>query len=85
MILNLAIPSDIVDALPLPRAHAEAELRKELALASFARGALTSNQVCGWLGLTRWEGEELLAQRRIPRPYTADELTAELRHAGHSL
>ena len=83
MRLTIEIPSDIAGALPVPPDRAEAELRKELALALFARGALTSHQVCSWLGLTRWEGEDLLAQRRIPRPYTADELVGDLRHARH--
>lgn len=83
MALTIEIPSDIAGALPVPPDQAEAEVRKELALALHARGTLSSHQVCSWLGLTRWEGEELLAQRRVPRPYTTDELTDELRHARH--
>jgi predicted HTH domain antitoxin len=83
MVLTIEIPSEIADALSVPPDQAEAEVRKELALALFARGALTSHQVCSWLGLTRWQGEELIAQRRVPRPYVADELTDELRHARH--
>lgn len=71
--------------LPLPRDQAQAELRKELALALYAQGTLTSGQLCAWLGLTRWEGEELLAQRRILRSYAADDLNAELRNARHGL
>jgi predicted HTH domain antitoxin len=83
MTVTLEIPSDIAGSLPLPPDQIEAELKKELALALYARGALTSHQVCAWLGLTRWEGEELLAQRQVPRPYTTAELADELRHAGH--
>ena len=83
MPITLEIPREIVDALPVPPDRAEAEVRKELALALYARGALTSRQLCSWLVLTRWEGEELLAQRRVPRPYTADELADEMRHACH--
>jgi len=82
--LILKIPSEIAGAFPLPADQAEAELRKELALALYARGTLTLHQVCSWLGLTRWEGEELLAQRQIPRPYTGEELADDLRNAYHS-
>ena len=81
--ITIEIPRDIADALPGPPDRAEAAVRKELALALYARGALTSRQLCSWLGLTRWEGEELLAQRQVPRPYTAGELTDEMRHARH--
>ncbi len=83
MSITIEIPREIADALPGPADRAEAEVRKELALSLYARGALTSHQFCSWLSLTRWEGEDLLAQRRTPRPYTADELTAEMRHARH--
>ena len=83
MTLTIEIPSEVAGSLSVPPEQAEAELRKELALALYARGVLTSHQLCSWLGLTRWEGEELLAQQRTPRPYTADELTDELRHARH--
>ena len=85
MSITIEIPHEIAEALPGPPDRAEAEVRKELALALYARGALTSRQMCSWLGLTRWEGEDLLAERRIPRSYTADELTAEVRHARHGL
>lgn len=83
MALVIEIPSEIMGALSVPPDQVEAEVRKELALALYARGAVTSRQLCSWLGLTRWEGEELLAQRRVPRPYTADELTGEICHARH--
>lgn len=81
--ITIEIPREIAEALPGPPALAELEVRKELALALFARGTLTSAQVCSWLGLTRWEGEELLAKRGVPRPYTTDELAAEMRNARH--
>jgi predicted HTH domain antitoxin len=79
--ITIEIPREIAEALPGPPDHTAAEVRKELALALYARGALTTAQVCSWLGLTRWEGEELLAQRRVPRSYLADELTDEIRNA----
>lgn len=83
MTLTIQIPAAIADALPGSPEQAEAEVRRELALALYARGTLTSHQLGAWLGLTRWEIEELLAQRRVSRPYTTDELTAEMRHARH--
>jgi predicted HTH domain antitoxin len=70
-----------VDALPVPPDQAEAEVRTELALVLYARGTLTSQQLSSCLGLTRWEVEELLAKRRVLRPYLTDTLADEIRHA----
>jgi predicted HTH domain antitoxin len=70
-----------VDALPVPRDQAEAEVRKELALVLYARGTLTSQQLCSCLGLTRWEVEDLLAHRRVVRPYLTDAVAEEMGHA----
>ncbi len=56
----LKLPGDVMDALRLPPDDVEAELHKELALALYLRGVLSSGKACALAGMTRWEFEELL-------------------------
>jgi predicted HTH domain antitoxin len=70
-----------VDALRLPPDEVDAELRKELALALYQRGVLSSGKACRLAGMTRWEFEELLGQRMIPRHYTEDNLEEDIEYA----
>ena len=79
--LLLEIPKDIVDALRLPPGKVEGELRKELALALYQRGALSSGKACALVGMKRWEFEELLGKRWVQRHYTEKDLEEDLRYA----
>jgi predicted HTH domain antitoxin len=79
--LMLEISEDIVDALRLPPKEVEGELRKELALALYQRGVLSSGKARALIGSTRWEFEELLGKRQIPRHYAERELEEDLRYA----
>lgn len=79
--LMLEISEDIVDALRLPPKEVEGELRKELALALYQRGVLSSGKARALIGATRWEVEELLGKRQIPRHYTEKDLEEDLRYA----
>ena len=77
----LKIPGDVMDALRLPPDEAEAELHKELALALYQRGVLSSGKACALAGMTRWEFEELLGQRQIRRHYTEKDLEEDIGYA----
>ena len=80
----LEVPPEIVDAVRLPPAEVEAELLKELALALYRRGALSLGKARALAQLDRWQFEQLLGERRIPRHFTAADLEEDLRHAhGH--
>ena len=79
--LILKIPGDVVDALRLPPDEVDAELRKELALALYQRGVLSSGKACRLAEMTRWEFEELLGQRKIPRHYTEENLEEDIEYA----
>lgn len=76
------IPEDVAGALKLP--PAERELKIELALALYGRGALSGAKARQLAGLTRWEFEELLGRRKVPRPHAEDDLAEDLAHAGGS-
>lgn len=79
--LVLKIPGDVVDALRLPPDEVDAELHKELALALYQRGVLSSGKACRLAGMTRWEFEELLGQRKILRHYTEENLDEDIEYA----
>jgi len=79
--LLLEIPKDIVDALRLPPGEVEGELRKELSLALYQRGALSSGKACALIGMTRWEFEDLLGKRRVQRHYTEKDLEEDIHYA----
>ena len=53
-------------------------LNKELAVALYARGALSLGKAVELAAVTRAESEGVLARRRIERPYSAAELERDL-------
>jgi len=77
----LNIPDDVVQALRLPPAEAEGEMRKELALALYARGALGFGKARALAGLSTWEFDDLLGERKVIRPYGKDDLEMDLSYA----
>ena len=66
----LEIPGEVIEAVKLPPQEIEPELRKELALALYRRGALSLGKARSLAQMTRWEFEELLARRQVKRHYT---------------
>jgi predicted HTH domain antitoxin len=79
--LTLEVPDEVLEAVKLPPAEVEKEFRKELALALYQRGVLSLGKARLLAQLTRWEFEELLGQRRIPRHYTDADLREDLQYA----
>ena len=79
--LNLEVPAEVLDAVKLPPEEIETEFRKELALALYQRGVLPQGKARLLAHMTRWEFEQLLADRRIPRHYTDADLDDDIRHA----
>ncbi len=79
--LLLEIPDDVTDALRLPPSERDRELRTELALALYQRGVLAGGKARKLAGMTRWEFEHLLGQRRIVRHYGEDDMREDLEYA----
>lgn len=79
--VQLEIPEGVVRALELPPDEVQEELRKELALALYERGVLSSGKARELAGMTRWQFHELLRKRRIARHYTKEDLTEDLTYA----
>ena len=81
MSITLEIPPDVAQSVRVPPQEMEARLRLELAVALYGQNLLASGKACALAGLTRWEWEELLAKRRIPRHYAEADLVEDLDHA----
>ncbi len=79
--LVLEIPEAVLAALRLPPGEIEQELRQELALALYQRQVLSLGKARELAHVTRWEFEELLGRRQVPRHYTAEDLQEDLRYA----
>ncbi len=78
--LLLEIPQEVTDALRLPPAEQDRELRIELAVALYQRGALSAGKARKLAAMTRWEFEHLLGQRRIARHYQQDDLREDIEY-----
>jgi len=77
----LKIPEQIVNVIRFPPGDMESELKKELALALYQRGVLTSRNASILAGLDRWQFNDLLKTRKIPRHYTERDLTEDIEYA----
>src|SRR3972149_1465644 len=79
--LLLEIPEDVAEALRLPPAERDQELRTELALALYPRQGVSGGMGGELAGLARWEFEHLLGQRRLVRHYDENDLSEDLGYA----
>ncbi|TFH41528.1 MAG: UPF0175 family protein [ANME-2 cluster archaeon] len=79
--LILEISDDIVDAIRLPPNEVDRELHKELALALYQRGVLSSGKACALAGMTRWEFEDFLGQHKVQRHYTSENFEEDINYA----
>ena len=76
--MEIFIPDDVLVSIKLPRAEMERELKLELALILYSKGALSLGKAARLAGLTKREFLEELARRKIPRHYTERELEEDL-------
>ena len=81
MTLTLTIPEEVVQALRIPPGEQVQELDKELALSLYQRGALSMGKARQLAKLSKWQFQQELRQRRIPRHYTGEELKEDLAYA----
>ena len=78
MPLMLEIPDSTVATLQLSPEDLRKELRQDLAVALYARGALPVGKALELAGLTRREFEGLLKAREVRRPFDEVELDREM-------
>jgi len=78
MPLMLEIPDEAAEAMRIPREEVGAELRKEMAIALYARGAFSAGKAAEFAGIGRLAFEQLLCERRVVRPFSIEELDRDL-------
>jgi len=83
--VTITVPHEIVQALRLPPDAVAAELQRELAVALYQRGILSSGKAAALARMNRWEWEELLGARKIPRHYADEDLDRDIAHAARDL
>lgn len=79
--MEIVIPDEVLISLKLPRKEVERELKLELALILYSKGALSLGKAAKLSGVTKREFLEELARRKIPRHYTERELKEDLKFA----
>jgi predicted HTH domain antitoxin len=76
--ITLEIPDEVAQAARLPPQEIEREFRIELAVVLYQRGVLPLGKARLLAQMTRWELEDLLGQRQVPRHYTATDLEEDI-------
>ena len=79
--VTLEIPDEIVRQLPAGPAERDARLLLELAVALYAKGAISLGQGAQMAGLPRFDFGVEVGRSGIPRHYTAADLDADFAYA----
>jgi predicted HTH domain antitoxin len=78
--LTLEIPGDVADAIRLPDLEKVQRLRLELSVSLYSQGILGLGKAAQLAGLSRWEMNRLLDERKVPMHYGPEELAEDLQH-----
>ena len=78
--LLVEIPEDVTDALRLPPAEQERELRRELAVALYQRGVLAFGKSRRLAEMSCREFDQLLGDRKVIRHYSEDDLRDDIEY-----
>jgi len=78
---TIAIPSDVLNSMKIPRSDQENVLKLELALALYQRGILAMGPARRLAGISKREFLEELGKRKIERHYTVEELDEDVAFA----
>jgi predicted HTH domain antitoxin len=81
MAIQLEIPTSVADAMRLPPDDRPDQLRRELAVALYARGILSFGKARELARMDVYEFGRLLGERQIPRHYDDDDLREDLAYA----
>jgi predicted HTH domain antitoxin len=76
--ITIALSEDVVGAARIPHDELERELRKELAVALFARRILSAAKARKLAKLTVWQFSQLLSEHELETDYDEAELTEDL-------
>ena len=78
---TIAIPSDVLSSMKIPRSDQEHVLKLELAFALYQRGMLAMGPARRLAGISKREFLDELGKRKIERHYTIEEFEEDLAFA----
>ena len=81
MSLELHIPDSVAQAIRMPEERMAQELMVELAIALYAKGALSFGKARELAEMGKYEFGRLLGERHIPRHYSEEDLEDDLSYA----
>jgi predicted HTH domain antitoxin len=81
MSITIEIPDSVARAIRLPSKEQRRQLKTELAVGLYARGALSFGKACELAELTRVEFGLLLGERNIPRQYDENDAQEDIAYA----
>ncbi|MFB6216921.1 MAG: UPF0175 family protein [Candidatus Aenigmatarchaeota archaeon] len=77
----IEIQDDVFESLRIPEREREQELRLELAVSLYGRGALSFGKARRLAGVSKTRFQRELAERKVERHYTGKELEEDLEYA----
>ena len=78
MVFMVEIPDEALKVMLMAAGEIQSEVRREVVIALYARGVVSLGKAVELAGLSRADFEEILAVRRIERPYDLTELEGDL-------
>ncbi len=79
MVLQIEVPDEFLQAIRLPKKEVPARIKRELAVAFYAKGLLTFGKARQLAEMTRWDFHELLGEENVLRRYDVEELEEDLK------
>ncbi|MFB6100053.1 MAG: UPF0175 family protein [Candidatus Nanohalobium sp.] len=75
------IPRDVFDSVRIPESGRKDELRMELAVSLYDRGALSFGKARQLVGVSKARFQEVLGKRGVERHYAGEELEEDVEYA----
>jgi len=77
--LFIQLPDDLIQAIRLPEKEVQARLKRELAVALYAKDLLSFGKARELAEMTRWDFHDLLGEEGVVRRYDVEELEEDLK------
>lgn len=78
MVLQIEFPDEFLQAIRLPKREAPARIKRELAVALYAKGLLTFGKARQLAEMARWNFHDLLGEEGVLRRYDVEEFEDDL-------
>ena len=79
------IPDTLAELLRCSPAEAGEAVLLELVLSLYIQGRVSLGKAADWLQISRWDFEEILAERKVTRPVSIEDIDQDLATAAEIL